>query len=108
MDKYLLIQQESERLLYRKVTMEDYSRWLEFFSSTEAIKYLFLPQNSPEELCKSWFNKIFDRYRNDKGGFMALIEKNSGNIVGLCGLLVQEIDDVDELEIGYSIIPSFP
>jgi RimJ/RimL family protein N-acetyltransferase len=107
MDKYLLIQQESERLFYRKVTMDDFDPWLEFFNTPEAIKYLFLPKLTAEENCKYWFNKILDRYKNDTGGLMALIEKSSGAMVGQCGLLVQEVDNIEELEIGYSIFPKY-
>jgi RimJ/RimL family protein N-acetyltransferase len=37
----------------------------------------------------------------------ALIEKSSGKLVGLCGLLVQEVNEREELEIGYSVLPAF-
>lgn len=37
----------------------------------------------------------------------ALIEKESGLLVGQCGLLIQTIDGIEELEIGYSILPAF-
>jgi RimJ/RimL family protein N-acetyltransferase len=37
----------------------------------------------------------------------ALIEKESGRLVGQCGLLIQTIDGIEELEIGYSILPAF-
>jgi RimJ/RimL family protein N-acetyltransferase len=36
-----------------------------------------------------------------------LIEKDSGQLVGQCGLLVQEVDEKQELEIGYSILPDY-
>ncbi len=37
----------------------------------------------------------------------ALISKESGALVGICGLLVQTVDDQEELEIGYSVLPKF-
>lgn len=37
----------------------------------------------------------------------ALIEKQTGKLVGHCGLLVQTVDDETELEIGYSLLPAF-
>jgi RimJ/RimL family protein N-acetyltransferase len=37
----------------------------------------------------------------------ALIEKQTGAFVGQCGLLIQTIDDMAELEIGYSLMPAF-
>jgi [ribosomal protein S5]-alanine N-acetyltransferase len=36
----------------------------------------------------------------------ALIDKQTGALVGQCGLLVQTIDDKQELEIGYSLMPA--
>ena len=37
----------------------------------------------------------------------ALIEKQRGTLIGHCGLLVQTVDDILELEIGYSLLPAF-
>jgi RimJ/RimL family protein N-acetyltransferase len=37
----------------------------------------------------------------------ALIEKESGLLVGHCGLLVQTVEEKTELEIGYSLLPQF-
>lgn len=37
----------------------------------------------------------------------ALTLKASGQLVGICGLLVQTVDGIEELEIGYSILPKF-
>jgi hypothetical protein len=35
-----------------------------------------------------------------------LREKGSGTLVGYCGLLVQTVDGLPELEIGYSLLPT--
>ncbi len=37
----------------------------------------------------------------------ALIGKSSGKLIGHCGLLVQTVDEAQELEIGYSLLPAF-
>ena len=37
----------------------------------------------------------------------ALIEKSTGKFVRHCGLLVQRVDNIGELEIGYSLLPAF-
>ena len=34
-----------------------------------------------------------------------LIDKATNEFIGQCGLLVQEVDGAEELEIGYSILP---
>lgn len=35
----------------------------------------------------------------------ALIHKETGIFIGQCGLLKQMVDGIDELEIGYSLLP---
>ena len=52
-------------------------------------------------------DRQFKRYEVDSGGFNALIDKNSGMMVGHCGLLLQEIDGIQEFEIGYTLLPEF-
>lgn len=54
-----------------------------------------------------WLNKQLWRYKNEKGGALALIDKDNGAFVGWCGLLIQEVDGVRELEVGYSIMPVY-
>lgn len=52
-------------------------------------------------------DKVFDRYARGLGGMNVLIDRVTGAFVGQCGLLVQEVDGIEELEIGYSILPEF-
>ena len=37
----------------------------------------------------------------------ALIEKQTGQLIGHCGLLVQTVDEIKELEIAYSLLPAY-
>jgi len=106
--KYLLEGQKSERLNYRKLKETDFDWWMEFSSHPEATRFFDFSENIiPEEFCRLWFNKVFERYKNDTGGHNVLIEREIGIPVGMCGLLVQEVDGVKELEIGYSLHPTF-
>jgi RimJ/RimL family protein N-acetyltransferase len=47
------------------------------------------------------------RYENNMGGTNVLIHKQTSALVGWCGLLVQEVDGKEELEVGYSIMPAW-
>lgn len=108
-EKYSLENEESERLLYRKVTQSDFGTWLTFCNDSDSLKYIFSQNDSSkssEEKCKIWFDKVFNRYATGLGGMNALIDKTSNEFVGQCGLLIQTIDDIEELEIGYSLMPS--
>ena len=106
--KYLLDGQKSERLKYRKLEEADFEWWMEFSSNSEATRYFdFSGDIISTDFCRLWFDKVFDRYKNDTGGHNVLVEKETGKPVGMCGLLIQEVDGMNELEIGYSLHPAF-
>ncbi len=104
---YLLNDQETERLIFHKIQESDFTQWLEFFKDPRASEHWIEEKETPEIECAKWYKKQFWRYENDKGGMNALIEKASGKLVGHCGLLVQTVDNIIELEIGYSFLPEF-
>jgi len=41
------------------------------------------------------------------GGMNVLINKNTDAFIGQCGLLVQIVDGIQELEVGYSMLPKY-
>jgi [ribosomal protein S5]-alanine N-acetyltransferase len=105
--KYLLEHQQTERLLFRSIQDTDSEQWLEFFKDPRSFTYWEEKQDSAEEECKKWYEKQFHRYTAGLGGMNALIEKSSGELVGHAGLLVQQVDQQEELEIAYSLLPKF-
>ena len=105
--KYLLEGEETERLIFRKVLESDFDAWLPFHQNPLSMQYWAGPSEEPELACQTWFDKVFYRYNNDLGGHNALISKESGKFIGMCGLLLQSVDDIEELEIGYSILPEY-
>ena len=104
--KLLLEGQESERLFFRKVQESDFDSWLPFHEEPESMKHFAGDPGEPREACKKWFEKVFHRYENDLGGLNALISIETGEFIGMCGLLIQTVDGIQELEIGYSILPT--
>ncbi len=106
--KYLLINQESERIRFRPLEKEDAIIWLEFLKDDNSVKFLGMNlDQGPEERCKEWFKRVEDRYKNNSGGLNALIDKQTGDFIGQCGLLIQQVDGIQELEIGYSLMPQY-
>ncbi|MCK0136146.1 GNAT family N-acetyltransferase [Arenibacter sp. S6351L] len=106
--KYLLTGQETERLKFRLLKSEDFDSWVHLFKADNVAEYLDLdPKLTELELCQIWFDKAFHRYENDLGGMNVLIDKKTNRLVGQCGLLVQNIENRERLEIGYSILPEF-
>ena len=104
---YLLDGQESERLFFRKIRLSDFNSWLEFHKNPITSKHWISDKKDAETECRKWYEKQFYRYENDMGGMNALIEKKSNKLIGHCGLLMQTVDNVSELEIGYSLLPDF-
>lgn len=106
--KYTLEGQETERLKFRLLNIEDFESWIELFEDIDVCRFLGVDKiETPNERCKLWFELTFDRYKNNLGGQNILIEKSTNKIVGQSGLLLREIDGKKEIEIAYSILPNF-
>lgn len=105
--RYLLHGEETARLTFRKIDRSDFHEWLPFHQNPASTRHWMAEFESPEAECEKWYEKQFMRYTEDRGGMNALIEKHSGKLIGHCGLLVQTVDGVTELEIGYSLLPAF-
>lgn len=105
--KYLLEEQETERILFRKVNLTDFDTWLEFHKNPISSRYWISEMETPEIECKKWYEKQFNRFENNLGGMNALIEKQTGKLIGHAGLLIQNVDNVSELEVAYSLLPEF-
>jgi [ribosomal protein S5]-alanine N-acetyltransferase len=59
-----------------------------------------------EASCREFIQRSMDRRVTDGSGLNAIIEQATGKPVGMIGLLTQLVDGVDELEIGYHLLPS--
>lgn len=103
----LLAGEETERLLFRKMSPSDFDDWLPFHQDPRSSQFWKGFSENPETACQQQFERVFERYEKNLGGMNALILKTSGNLIGLCGLLVQTVDSIGELEIGYSILPKY-
>lgn len=102
---YLLEGEQTKRLSFRKVKSTDFYTWLPFHEEPLSHQYWAGLPREPKAACEEQFANIFRRYDKGLGGMNALILKSENRLVGLCGLLVQEVDGQSELEIGYSILP---
>lgn len=103
----LLDGKESARLRFRKVLEEDFPKWLPFYDDPSSTEFWDGLSENPLEACQQQFDRIFERYQNNLGGMNALISKETNELVGFCGLLTQTVDSIEELEIGYSLLPRY-
>lgn len=85
----------------------DFDTWLPFHQDLKTSEFWEgLPQNT-KIACRQQFDRVFERYEKRLGGMNAIILKTTGALVGLCGLSIQTVDGIQELEIGYSILPNY-
>lgn len=98
----------TERLITRFLTAEDVRVWEPFFRDKEATAY-FPPidYNSDEEKARWWIGLQLTRYREGRFGLQALIHRETKELVGQCGLLLQEVDGAPEVEIAYHILKKY-
>ncbi len=93
---------ETERLITRFLTLEDAEVWKNFFEDKEAIKYLNLQGVvDPVQLAKNWMERTQWRYSVNKLGFQAVLLKETKELIGICGLLLQDVNGEKMVEIGY-------
>lgn len=100
--------QTSERLQYRALTEKDIDSWTEFFENNDRLGFLGMDLSKDHKtLSTEWVMKQLDRYKNDGLGSLAVIEKFSGEFIGMGGILLREIQGRLEHEIAYSLKPKF-
>lgn len=99
-------QLETERLTFRRLVEADKEIWMEFCNTAEALTFLCFEVGDPKAL-DAWFEKQWGRYQDTNSGLCAMIHKDTGELIGQCGLLKQEIDGQTEWEVGYHVIPKF-
>ncbi len=100
--------QESERLQFRKMTLGDLTDWTRFFENNEREEYLALGLTStPKEKAKEWIELQLDRYEKGEFGHLAMVQKESGMLTGVCGLLVRNKESHLDYEVAYSVLPEY-
>lgn len=96
---------ESERLLFRKFTLDDLPMLIEQRSDPEVNKFLGGTRlQNPESLAKR-IRFYMSCYESHGFGMCAMIWKPSGEMIGSAGL--QPLDGTEEIEVGYSMIKEY-
>lgn len=92
---------ETPRLILREFCAEDVDALARVISDPETMRFYTAPfvRRKVEE----WIERNRRRYSKDGHGLWAMILKTSGELIGDCGLVVQEIDGANEIEIAYHV-----
>lgn len=97
--------QQTERLVFRKLCKENIPIWTSFFENNDAIGYLGVDvSKSSIVLATEWIEMQLWRYENQGFGHLAAISKEANEFLGLGGILPREIEGIQEHEIAYSFL----
>ncbi|MFD2043209.1 GNAT family N-acetyltransferase [Ornithinibacillus salinisoli] len=89
----------TERLILREMTTDDVDKLMEIFSDPEAMKYY--PSTKNKEQTIDWINWTLNNYAKYGVGLWIVEDRETGDFLGQCGIVPQEVDGVTEMEIGY-------
>jgi [ribosomal protein S5]-alanine N-acetyltransferase len=92
---------ETKRLTLRKMTLHDVDDLLAILYDPEAMQ--FYPKPFDRQMTQMWVERNIERYAQLGFGLWSLILKESDKLIGDCGLVMQEVDGIEEVEIGYHI-----
>ena len=90
---------ETERLLLRPYRLTDLEDAIRVMGDAETM--CFYPEPFSEEKIRAMIERQIHTFADHGYGLFAVFEKSSGRFIGDCGITVQNIDGVEELEIGY-------
>ena len=92
---------ETERLFLREMTMGDFDSLYAVLADPEIMQHY--PYSFDEERVRSWIERNMKRYTDDGFGLWAVCLKDTGEMIGDCGLTLQNIEGQMLPEIGYHI-----
>lgn len=90
---------ETKRLYLREMKQSDYDGLSKILQDDE-VMYAYEGAFSDKET-QDWLNKQIVRYQEDGFGLWAVILKQTDEMIGQCGLTMQDWKDKQVLEIGY-------
>ncbi len=92
---------ETKRLYLREMTDDDYDALYAVLADSDIMRHY--PYTFDEARVRNWISRNRERYVRDGFGLWAVCLKNSGEMIGDCGLTLQMIDGQQLPEIGYHI-----
>ena len=92
---------ETKRLILREMTIDDFDALKKVISDPINMKYY--PKPYDDEGVTRWINWCMSSYEKYGFGLWAVIYKETGEMIGDCGISMQPIDNDWKPEIGYHL-----
>ena len=95
---------ETTRLRLRPLTMDD-AEPLNAIQS-DPVHMRFYPHPFSLEESRDWIRRMRERYEEIGFALLAVEDRATGEFLGNVGPHLQHVDDVDEVELGWSVTPA--
>ncbi len=95
------MQLETERLVLRELTLDDFDALYDVLADSDIMQHY--PYTFDENRVQNWITKNVERYRVFGFGLWAITLKTTGEMIGDCGITMQNINGSIRPEIGYHI-----
>lgn len=92
---------ETQRLLIREMTEQDFETLYRVLADPDIMQHY--PYTFDEARVRGWISRNMDRYKTFGFGLWAVCLKETGEMIGDCGLTMQLINGEIKPEIGYHI-----
>lgn len=92
---------ETERLILREMRAEDFDALYAVLADADIMQHY--PYTFDEKRVRGWIERNMERYRIFGFGLWAVCLRETGEMIGDCGLTMQLIGGVIKPEIGYHI-----
>jgi ribosomal-protein-alanine N-acetyltransferase len=92
---------DTPRLILREFVPDDAHALARVLSDPEAMR--FYPAPFDRSRVEDWIARNCCRYAKDGHGLWAVVLKANSEFIGDCGLVVQEVDGANEVEIAYHV-----
>ena len=92
---------ETKRLLIRELTDADFDILYEVLADSDIMQHY--PYTFDEQRVRNWIVRNKERYEIFGFGLWAVVLKETGEMIGDCGLTLQNINGTIKPEIGYHI-----
>jgi RimJ/RimL family protein N-acetyltransferase len=92
---------ETPRLLLREFTPADADALEGILGDPVLMQYY--PAALDRKAVELWIEKNMERYHRHGHGLWAMLLKESGELIGDCGCTLQEVEGINQIEIGYHV-----
>jgi ribosomal-protein-alanine N-acetyltransferase len=105
------MQFQSERLIFREYTEEDFEIFYRLFSNEQVMKYAFMDRYSSKEDVLVYFRQVLENnntVNNRKAYEYAVFLVSDGSFIGFADIMVYQSNQSGGCcEIGYFLLPDF-